>query len=154
MDWNVSDYKAEFLKIYRASIKREGSEKLLDWLLNKSDFFTAPASTKYHSCFEGGLCEHSVKAYYRFVQNLQNEYEDEAESKITAESVAIIALLHDVCKTNYYKVDYRNVKNENGEWEKHWGSSAIVSVWKTSTDMFSTGYRRYCGNKRNFEYEF
>lgn len=44
--------------------------------------------------------------------------------------------------------------NENGEWEKHWGSSAIVSVWKTSTDMFSTGYRRYCGNKRNFEYEF
>lgn len=118
MDWNVSDYKAEFLKIYRASIKREGSEKLLDWLLNKSDFFTAPASTKYHSCFEGGLCEHSVKAYYRFVQNLQNEYEDEAESKITAESVAIIALLHDVCKTNYYKVDYRNVKNDNGEWEK------------------------------------
>jgi len=44
--------------------------------------------------------------------------------------------------------------NENGEWEKHWGSLAIVSVWKTSTDMFSTGYRRYCGNKRNFEYEF
>ena len=119
MNWHISDYKTEFIRIYKASITREGSDKLLDWLLNKSDFFTAPASTKFHSAYEGGLCEHSVKCYYRFAQNLQNEYEEVgAESVISAESVAIIALLHDVCKTNFYKTEYRNAKNEFGEWVK------------------------------------
>lgn len=118
MNWHVDDYKAEFLRIYKENVKREGAEKLLDYLLNKSDFFTAPASTRFHSAYEGGLCEHSVKCYYRFSMNLQNEYEDEDEIPISAESIAIIALLHDVCKTNYYKVEYRNVKNEMGEWEK------------------------------------
>ena len=119
MNWHISDYKTEFILIYKASITREGSDKLLDWLLNKSDFFTAPASTKFHSAYEGGLCEHSVKCYYRFAQNLQNEYEEVgAESVISAESVAIIALLHDVCKTNFYKTEYRNAKNEFGEWVK------------------------------------
>ncbi|MBO5304126.1 MAG: hydrolase [Clostridia bacterium] len=119
MNWHISDYKTEFIRIYKASITREGSDKLLDWLLNKSDFFTAPASTKFHSAYEGGLCEHSVKCYYRFAQNLQNEYEEVgAESIISAESVAIIALLHDVCKTNFYKTEYRNAKNEFGEWVK------------------------------------
>ena len=119
MNWHISDYKTEFIRIYKSSITREGSDKLLDWLLNKSDFFTAPASTKFHSAYEGGLCEHSVKCYYRFAQNLQNEYEEVgAESVISAESVAIIALLHDVCKTNFYKTEYRNAKNEFGEWVK------------------------------------
>ena len=118
MDYRVKDYKAEFISIFTQNITREGSDKLLDWLKNKSDFFTAPASTKFHSAYEGGLCEHSVKTYYRFVQNLDVEYEGEWEEKISPESVAIIALLHDICKTNYYKVDFRNVKNENGEWEK------------------------------------
>ena len=119
MNWHISDYKTEFIRIYKSSITREGSDKLLDWLLNKSDFFTAPASTKFHSAYEGGLCEHSVKCYYRFAQNLQNEYEEVgAESVISAESVAIIALLHDVCKTNFYKTEYRNTKNEFGEWVK------------------------------------
>ena len=61
------DYKEEFLSIYKENIKREGSDKLLEWLL-KSDFFTAPASTRFHSAHQGGLCEHSVKAYYRFIQ--------------------------------------------------------------------------------------
>ena len=119
MNWHISDYKTEFIRIYKSSITRDGSDKLLDWLLNKSDFFTAPASTKFHSAYEGGLCEHSVKCYYRFAQNLQNEYEEVgAESVISAESVAIIALLHDVCKTNFYKTEYRNAKNEFGEWVK------------------------------------
>ena len=119
MNWHISDYKTEFIRIYKSSITRDGSDKLLDWLLNKSDFFTAPASTKFHSAYEGGLCEHSVKCYYRFAQNLQNEYEEVgAESIISAESVAIIALLHDVCKTNFYKTEYRNAKNEFGEWVK------------------------------------
>ena len=117
MNWHIEDYKAEFIRIFRENIHRDGSEKLLDWLTNKSDFFRAPASTKFHSNREGGLCEHSVKAYYRFVQNLEMEYESDWEEVISAESVAIIALLHDLCKVNTYKTDYRNVKVD-GKWEQ------------------------------------
>jgi len=118
MDWHIDDYKAEFLRIYNENIHRPGADKLLDWLTNKSDFFYAPASTKFHSNRMGGLCEHSVKAYYRFIQNLQNEYEESEEGwegVLSPESAAVIALLHDLCKVNTYKVDYRNVK-VNGEW--------------------------------------
>lgn len=109
------DYKKEFIQVYKENIKREGGDKLLEWLL-ASDFFTAPASTRFHSAHEGGLCEHSLKSYYRFLQNLDMEFDGDWEDKISAESVAIIALLHDVCKADYYKVDYRNVKKE-GVWE-------------------------------------
>jgi hypothetical protein len=119
MDYQIKDYKEEFLRIYNENVKREGADRLLDWLQNKSDFFTAPASTRFHSAFEGGLCSHSVKTYYRFVQNLDAEYDGDWETKISAESVAIIALLHDLCKVDYYKVDYRNVKNQvTGDWEQ------------------------------------
>lgn len=109
------DYKVEFLNIYKENIKRDGGEKLLDWL-QTSDFFVAPASTRFHSAFEGGLCEHSVKAYYRFLQNLDAEYDGDWTEIISPESVAIIALLHDVCKVDYYKVEQRNIKKD-GVWE-------------------------------------
>lgn len=105
--------KDEFLQIYK-SIKRDGADKLLEWL-ESSDFFTAPASTKFHSNYEGGLCDHSVKVYKRFVRLLKDEYGDDYQNKISAESVAIIALLHDVCKVNTYKVEMRNVKRD-GVW--------------------------------------
>ena len=117
MDWHITDYKAEFIRIFNENIHREGASKLLDWLTSKSDFFTAPASTRFHSNHLGGLCEHSVKAYYRFIQNLETEYEDEWESVLSAESAAIIALLHDLCKVNTYKTEYRNVKVD-GVWEQ------------------------------------
>lgn len=108
------DYSSEFIRIFQENITREGSAKLLEWL-KKSDFFRAPASTKFHSAHAGGLCEHSVKTYYRFLQNLEMEYAEEAEEKVSPESAAIIALLHDVCKVNYYKEEMRNVKVD-GEW--------------------------------------
>ncbi|NLL56254.1 MAG: hydrolase [Clostridiales bacterium] len=119
MDYRIKDYKAEFLRIYKENITREGSKELLNYI-ESSDFFTAPASTRFHSAFEGGLCEHSVKAYYRFMQLLENEYEGDFEEKlnISYESVAIIALLHDICKVGFYKMEFRNVKNEYGEWDK------------------------------------
>ncbi|MDD4315856.1 MAG: hydrolase [Clostridia bacterium] len=109
------DYKKEFIDLYKETIKREGADKLLEWL-QTSDFFTAPASTRFHSAFEGGLCEHSLKSYYRFVQNLDTEYDGDWEDKISPESVAIIALLHDLCKVDYYKTELRNVKKD-GVWE-------------------------------------
>ena len=106
----------EFIEIYKNNIKRDGSAELLEFL-TKSDFFTAPASTKYHNAFEGGLCDHSIKVYKRFLKNIKNEYGDDYAKVITDESIAICGLLHDLCKVGYYKVDYRNVK-EDGEWVK------------------------------------
>lgn len=106
--------KEEFLDIFYDNIERDGSEKLLEWL-ERSDFFTAPASTKLHSSYEGGLCEHSVKVYKRFVRLLEMEYGKDWQEKVSPESVTIIALLHDVCKVGYYVTEMRNVK-ENGEW--------------------------------------
>lgn len=108
--------KEEFLKIYTENIKREGADKLLEWL-ESTDFFTAPASTKFHSNIECGLCAHSVNVYNRFLNLVKQEYGENFEEKITRESIAIIALLHDLCKTNYYTVEYRNVKVD-GEWTK------------------------------------
>lgn len=108
------DFQEQFKKIFKENIKREGADKLLEWL-EKSDFFSAPASTKFHSAHEGGLCEHSVKTYERFLKLVRNEYGENFEEKISKESIAIIALCHDVCKVNTYKTDFRNVK-ENGVW--------------------------------------
>lgn len=108
------DFIKEFTEIYTSKISREGADKLLDWLL-KSDFTTCPASTKFHSNHEGGLIEHSVKAYKRFVRNLVKEYGENWQDHISEESAAIIGLLHDICKVGYYKQEMRNVK-EDGTW--------------------------------------
>lgn len=108
------DIVKEFTEIYTNKIKREGADKLLDWLL-KSDFIACPASTKFHSNYEGGLIEHSIKAYKRFVKNLEKEYGENWDNTISEESAAIIGLLHDICKVGYYKQEMRNVK-EDGVW--------------------------------------
>ena len=109
----------EFISTFRTFIKREGAEKLLDFLINKSDFFTAPASSKFHSDYEGGLLDHSLNVYYRLRRLVESEYGEKWQEVISPESVAIVGLLHDVCKVNYYAVEYRNVKNKDtGAWEK------------------------------------
>jgi len=108
--------KDEFIEIFNSNIKREGADKLLEWL-ESSDFFTAPASTKFHSAKEAGLVEHSVNVYKRFIRLLECEYGENWTEKISLESATLIALLHDICKVNYYAVDYRNTKVD-GEWVK------------------------------------
>lgn len=106
------DYKEKFTTYYKQYIKREGADKLLEWLL-KTDFFTAPASTKFHCACEGGLVQHSINVYEVMMEKHFTEGEDNAES------FAICALLHDLCKAQFYKVSTRNVKNEKtGQWEK------------------------------------
>ena len=107
--------KDEFLEIFYDNIDREGADKLLEWL-EKSDFFTAPASLKRHSAYAGGLCQHSINVYKRFLRLVKNEYGESWENKISPESLAIIALFHDVCKVDCYKESFRNVKDETGRW--------------------------------------
>ncbi len=113
------DAAAQFLALYTNNIKREGADKLLEWMRDKSDFFHAPASSKYHNAFEGGLVEHSLNVARRLKMLVDAEKklhpEKESIARITDESVVICGLLHDICKANFYKVDYRN-KKEDGEW--------------------------------------
>ena len=110
----LNQIKTEFIEIYNSNIKREGAKELLDFIL-LTDFFNAPASTKFHSAYEGGLAEHSIKVYKRLLMLVKNEYGEDWEKTISSESVAICGLLHDVCKINTYKVEMRNTK-ENGVW--------------------------------------
>ena len=105
--------KDEFLKLLK-SVDREGMENLIAFV-EKSDFFKAPASTRFHGNYEGGLLEHSMKVYEILKDKIAKSVID---IEIPDESVILIALLHDICKVNFYKVDYRNAKNEFGEWEK------------------------------------
>ena len=108
--------KEDFIKIFNSTIKRQGADKLLAFL-ESSDFFTAPASTRFHCAFEGGLVSHSVNVYKRLLFNIENEFGSEWEKHYSHETIAICSLLHDLCKVSYYKKDYRNVK-ENGQWVK------------------------------------
>ena len=105
-----------FLEIYNDKIKREGADKLLEFL-QKSDFFTAPASTRYHGACEGGLLAHSLNVYDCLVDILNRPRVKELYGiEYSDESIAIAALMHDVCKVNFYKTSFRNAKDENGKW--------------------------------------
>ena len=106
------DYKQKFIEYYQANIHREGADRLLEWL-QTTDFFTAPASTRYHCACPAGLVMHSINVYEVM---MEKHFDPETDS---AESFALCALLHDVCKAQFYKISTRNVKNEKtGQWEK------------------------------------
>ena len=109
--------KEEYIRIYQENVKREGAGALLDYLKG-SDFFTAPASTKFHMAIEGGLCRHSINVYNRMVTLVTAEYGADWQSKVSAETVAICGVLHDVCKIDMYTIEYRNVKKADGTWDK------------------------------------
>ena len=102
----------EFIEIYNKYITRQGADELLEWL-KRTDFFTAPASSKYHCACENGLVMHSVSVFNTM---MEKHYDEETDN---IESFAICGLLHDLCKAQFYKVSSRNVKNEKtGQWEK------------------------------------
>lgn len=118
---NIEENKKKFETLCRQWIQREGIEDLLNWL-ETTDFYKAPASTRFHLMCEGGLCAHSMNVF----ENLKKEYENEGlfdyltmdDSQELMESLAIVGLFHDLCKVNFYTVSERNVKNEYGEWIK------------------------------------
>ena len=99
--------KDQFLAIVKKHIRRDGIHELLEWL-EDSDFYTAPASTRFHLCREGGLLEHSLNVYRRLVRLCEMEYGEISEE--LHETVAIIALFHDFTKIDFYKPEWRNVK--------------------------------------------
>mgnify|MGYP004582410101 FL=1 len=108
-----------FIEIFQTNVKREGADKLLAYLTSDaSDFFRAPASTRFHGAYPGGLLEHSLNVYDCLCDILARpRYKEIYGVSYPEESIAISALLHDLCKVNFYVESTRNVK-ENGVWKE------------------------------------
>ena len=107
------DNKERFISLC-SSIKREGIDELMTWL-EKSDFYEAPASTRFHGSYKGGLLQHSLNVYDE-LKRLLKAY---PEIKCSEETAVIISLFHDFCKINFYTTEKRNRKNEYGQWESY-----------------------------------
>lgn len=88
---------------------RPGMDKLIEYI-RKSDFYTAPASTRFHSCHEGGLLEHSLNVADCLLKKLDNPVWADILNEVGQESIIISALLHDICKSNFYVVELKNKK--------------------------------------------
>lgn len=112
MKYSKEELKMAFIKIL-GEVKRPGMDNLLAWL-ESTDFFTAPASTKHHGDYEGGLVEHSMNVYERLVKKAAG---------YNLDTVAVVALLHDVCKADFYKKSTKNQKDKEGKWQQvpFWG---------------------------------
>lgn len=109
------DNKERFIQLLQ-STERPGITNLLAWL-ETTDWYTAPASSKYHGAYAGGLVEHSLAVYDELVR-LNSAYAD-VLGPINADSTIIMALLHDLCKVNTYATEVRNRKNAFGQWEQY-----------------------------------
>lgn len=99
------------------STHREGIDKLIAYLKLKTDFFSAPASTRFHPSCPGGLLQHSMNVYKMLETKSQTETWKSTLSR--EDTIIIVSLLHDICKANFYAVEMRNRKNEDGVWEKY-----------------------------------
>ena len=118
----IEEQKEMILDLLK-STEREGIDKLADYLTESTDFFTAPASTKFHNNFRGGLAQHCLNDYENFKSLLEIKGVEMQE-----DSIIICALLHDLCKCNTYVVETRNRKNDQGQWEKY-------NIWATNKDV-------------------
>ena len=131
--------KERFIDIAKC-IKRDGIDNLMEYLA-KHDFYTAPASTRFHESYEGGLCEHSLKVYdqLKVLINCYKEIIPELNN-ISEETIAIVALFHDICKVDCYKSSLRNAFDEETkswhkvpyyvfEEKKKFGGHGSKSVW-------------------------
>ena len=96
------------------STKREGIDRLLEFI-KKSDFYRAPASTRFHSCHEGGLLEHSMNVYKCLIAKRENNIWNDVLNNITKESLVITSLLHDLCQTYFYTTEMKNRKTYDTE---------------------------------------
>lgn len=126
----------EIFNMILRDTKREGIEELIKYL-ESTDFYTAPASSRFHCDYEGGLVSHSLNVYTCITKKKKNELWSKYLRDTPDESLALAALLHDVCKANFYKVDYRNQKtydedkvNAAARWQIKSDSNGNF-IWET-----------------------
>ena len=114
MPIDINTNAARFSSLYLGcAAGRPGAEEFLEWL-SGTDFFTAPASTRFHLSEPGGLCQHSLNVYGRMIQLVRAVCPDDAASM--ERTAGIVSLLHDVCKAGFYGTEMRNKKDESGKW--------------------------------------
>lgn len=137
----MTDYKKlreTFNELLRNNITRD-PEAVEDFIafLDSNDFFTAPASTKYHGSYCGGLVQHSLDVYYSLLDELTFLYGKNWTQRYSLETVTLVSLLHDLCKINKYVLGTRNVKDPTtGKWNE-------VSVYNYNKDCFKLGHASY-----------
>lgn len=114
MPIDIKTNTARFVSLYQECTEgRPGAEAFLEWL-SGTDFFTAPASTRFHLSEPGGLCQHSLNVYGRMIQLVRDVCPDDAANM--ERTAGIVSLLHDVCKAGFYGTEMRNKKDESGKW--------------------------------------
>ncbi len=86
-------------------------------------FHEAPASTRFHGAYPGGLLEHSLKVYEEamLIRDAQLRLKPDVAARLPSDSIAIVALLHDVCKADIYNPVQKRKKNAAGAWESYNG---------------------------------
>lgn len=112
-DVQIESNYSEFINLLTTNVKREGIDLLIKWL-NAKDTKIAPASTKYHLSYKGGLVEHCLNVYRRLKKLMQDEFGDNCP--YSEETITLVALMHDISKINFYEIQERNTKDENGNW--------------------------------------
>ena len=103
---NTEENARVIIELLRKNVKRDGVEDLINYLLNESDYFIAPASTVYHLCEDGGLAQHSLN-----VLGILMHLNETMKAGVSNESIVLCALMHDLCKTNFYVPFMKNVKD-------------------------------------------
>lgn len=94
---------------------QDGIDNMISWL-DDNQFFDLPASTKYHSNYPGGLCQHCLNVYHTLVK-LVKQYEEDTGMSLDENSIKIVALCHDFGKVNFYRSTIRNKKDDaTGKW--------------------------------------
>lgn len=123
--WFADDKKVYFENLLM-STNRSGVDKVIDFL-RQTDFYTAPASTIYHSNYKGGLVDHSLSVYALCMNYKQGmiAMDPEIENRLPTESIIISSLLHDICKTNFYKPVLKWKKGDDGQWNNYEGYKAV-----------------------------
>lgn len=119
----VEDARQRFIDIWNEKVvpvRGEQAEKMLRYLDGKHcDFFIAPGSARGHSGHYGGLVMHSLNVYYCLIDVLASDIYRQVGLDPSDDTVAIVALLHDLCKANFYAIEVRNRKNKDGQWEPY-----------------------------------
>lgn len=111
--------KQRFKAAVSETITRNGIDNLMEWLENETDFFTSPASTRYHGSYEGGLVSHSLNVFNQLLWELDNFVGPGWQEFISMETAAIVALFHDICKVNNYRLVEKWRKDADGQWESY-----------------------------------
>ena len=114
-DIKIEENYNKFIELLKTNVKRDGIDLLIRWL-NAKDTKIAPASTKYHLSYKGGLVEHCLNVYDRLKKLMKDEFGDDCP--YSEETITLVALMHDISKINFYDIQERNTKDENGNWIK------------------------------------